>query len=140
MFIWTKVTGNQQCVACVMVDVVDLAVPQDKLCCYLFVDEGSRVERTQLSSHVVRTPKFDSWDFSPSVLDPAHTFSWTVSCDQWLSLSVLYHLLLLSLLSFLPPFPLFIEYQISVQISVLKHKNINKVYKETKLCFCKLYM
>lgn len=57
-----------------MVDVIDLAVPQDKLGCYLFVDEGSRVKRAQLSSHDLRAPKFDSSDFSPSVLrfQPTH--------------------------------------------------------------------
>lgn len=69
-------TGHWQSALCCMCygDIVDLAVPQDKLCCYLFVDEGNRVERTKLSSHVLRTHKFDSWVFSPSVLQfqPAH--------------------------------------------------------------------
>lgn len=103
-----------------MVDVVDLAVSQGNLLCNLFGDEGKNVERAQLSNHIPTTQKFDNWDSRPMFYDSSpHILVYCVSCDQWLSLSGQYRLLLLPLMTFLPPSSLLFKYQMYVQISVL---------------------
>lgn len=88
---------------------------QGKFCCNLFMGEGRKVKRAQLSRYGYTTDKFHHWDSRPSDLQfPPVRFSVIVSCTQWLSLA--FTILIMALFTFLSPSPLFFKYQTHAQI------------------------